>query len=137
MAWHVTADESNRISLMTVLIAGLVKELDIHLYDYATKHLNTHSTYVLIEKQVLANDDVDHHDGGGPDGSSPTPPNVTYVPLLDNYAQVFPDYRVHVVSKVEKKKRRAFSKSPSPAGVRGIKGAKVKVSKAGSKKAPK
>ena len=106
---------------------GLVKELDVHLHDYATKHLVSHKTYVLIEKQVLAIDDDPTQDGG-----SPPPPNITYVPLLDNYAEVFPDFRLHVKN-VEKKKRRTVSKSPSPAGVRGLKGAKVKVTKSTKK----
>ena len=98
---------------------GLVKELDTHRFDYATKHLSSHATYVLVEKQLLANVEEDHHDG-----DSPIPPNIAYVPLLDNYSEIFPDFRVHVV-KVEKKKKRNMSKSPSPAGVRGLKGAKA------------
>ena len=106
---------------------GLVKELDVHQHDYASKHLTSHKTYVLIEKQILAADNDLVVDGG-----SPPPPNITYVPLLDNCADVFPDYRLHVKN-VEKKKRRNVSKSPSPAGVRGLKGAKAKVTKPSKK----
>ena len=109
---------------------GLVKELDGHQHDYATKHLSSHTTYVLVEKQILPNEDEIPLDN-----ASPPPPNIQYVPLLDNYTELFPDFRLHVVNKeLKKKQRRAMSKSPSPAGMRGIKGNRAKASRSISKK---
>ena len=95
-----------------------MKELDVHRYDYANKYLTSHATYVLVEKQALP------PDPGDDEGSiTPTPPQYQYTPLLDNYAEHFPNFRVHVLQAEVKKTRkgRNQSKSPSPAGVRGTK----------------
>ncbi|KAK2161357.1 hypothetical protein LSH36_118g05015 [Paralvinella palmiformis] len=95
--------------------SSATKELDTHRLDYATKYLNSHATYVLVEKQLIPNgDDVT-------DGSSPSPPQYHYVPLLDNYTEIFPNYRPHVTTVERKKKAKHVGKSPSPAGIRGIK----------------
>ena len=92
-----------------------MKELDSHRQDYATKHLNSHATYILVEKQIVpSGDDVT-------DSSSPSPPQYTYTPLLDNYMEIFPNYRPHVTQVERKKKAKHVGKSPSPAGIRGIK----------------
>ena len=97
------------------MISGLVKELDAHRLDYASKHLTSHSTYVLVEKQLLLmEDDIDIS----------IPPQYNYIPLLENHAELFPNFKLHVNVELEvkKKRRAAHSKSPSPAGIRGIKG---------------
>lgn len=97
---------------------GLVKELDLHRHEYASKFLHSHATYILVEKQNPSSEDLGHET----DGSSPAPPQYTYIPLLDNYGDLFPNYRLHVQTIERRKKHRTQSKSPSPAGVRGIKG---------------
>ena len=102
-------------------LVGLVKELDVHHHDYATKYLNSHATYVLVEKQIVTPMGEDEADS-----ASPSPPEYNYIPLLDNYMEVFPNYRLHVTTIEKKKKARNSSKSPSPAGVRGIRGARGK-----------
>ena len=90
--------------------------MDLHRYDYANKYLTSHTTYVLVEKQVLPPDPTEE------DESTPTPPQFQYTPLLDNYTEHFPNFRVHVPTTEVKKTRktRNQSKSPSPAGVRGV-----------------
>ena len=94
-----------------------MKDLDTHKTDNASKHLSTHTTYILVEKQIIIQEE------DNPDGGSPIP-NIQYIPLLDNYTELFPEYRLHF-NKIEKKKKRINqSKSPSPAGIRGIKGAR-------------
>ena len=108
---------------------GLVKELDMHRYDYATKYLSSHGTYILVEKQLPMTGQGDET-GHETDGSSPVPPQFTYIPLLDNYGDLFPNYRLHVQMVEKRRKQRATSKSPSPAGVRGTKGRKEKTSAA-------
>ena len=105
--------------------AGLVKELDAHRHDYATKYLVSHGTYILVKKlaavaaSVAASttDELESERGS----------QATYVPLLANYSDHFPNYRVHVHN-IEKrlKLRSQASKSPSPAGFRGTKSSRAK-----------
>ncbi|ELT94053.1 hypothetical protein CAPTEDRAFT_227931 [Capitella teleta] len=113
---------------------GLVKELDMHRYDYANKYLSSHGTYILVEKQ-LPHGSQDEDAGHDTDGSSPAPPQFNYIPLLDNYGDHFPNFRLHVQMVEKRRKHRANSKSPSPAGVRGTKGKKDKqLARAASRK---
>ncbi|XP_013382023.1 uncharacterized protein CXorf65-like [Lingula anatina] len=93
---------------------GLIKELDAHKHDYATKYLVSHNTYILVEKQMLPPDD-DNYNGDG-DSSSPLPGKYQYIPLLEKHNEIFPNLKLHVAEVQKKRKMRATSKSPSPAG---------------------
>lgn len=103
-------------------------ELDTHRYDYATKHLTSHSTYILVEKQMTSSAD-DPQPTTDADSIATSVQGslqqINYVPLLDNYLDLFPNYQVHV-QHVEKKvkKVRNFNKSPSPAGFKAKQGKK-------------
>ena len=100
-------------------ISGLVKDLDVHKYDYATKFLSSHGTYILVEKQLIPQEENGNTETDSQ--STPVPPQYTYVPLLDKYNELFPNYKLHV-SQVEKKKHRSKSlKAQSPAGIKGAK----------------
>ncbi|XP_074662566.1 uncharacterized protein CXorf65 homolog [Tubulanus polymorphus] len=93
---------------------GLIKELDLHKYDNANNFLQSHSTYILVEKQLIDN----HHD---PDAgrTSPIPPQYQYVPLLKGYEELFPEYKLQIPqleNKIQRKPRLSARKSPSPAG---------------------
>ena len=94
-----------------------MKELDTHHHDYATKYLASHSTYILVEKQMVANENDGHQT-----------PEVTYLPLLDNTLldENFPNYNLHVhtLEKKTPRKGRHKSQSPSPAGVKSVRGPK-------------
>ena len=115
------------------IISGLVKDLDVHKYDYATKFLSSHGTYILVEKQLVPQEDSGNAETDST--STPLPPQYTYVPLLDKYDELFPNYKLHV-SHVEKKKHRSrSSKSQSPAGIKGTK-ARTKVSATPSFRSP-
>ena len=94
---------------MVFSIPGMVKELDVHKNEYATKFLISHSTYILVQKEILA-------DESSTDGNSTPTPHFQYVPLLEKYAELFPSYKLHVQEVEKKKPRRTTSKSPSPAG---------------------
>lgn len=88
---------------------GLVKELDVHMNEYATNFLTSHTTYILVQKdQVL--DDLDTT------LSTPTPSQFTYKALLEDSTELFPNFRLHVAEVERKKTKRVGSKSPSPAG---------------------
>ena len=109
------------------IFPGLVKDLDHHKYDYATKFLNTHNTYILLEKQLVATHDLDVDMSTDTDGTTtPAPPQYNYVPLLDNCTDHFPNFKLHVAQTEKKKKSRSQSKSPSPAGMRPTRTAKNK-----------
>ncbi|GFO04851.1 hypothetical protein PoB_003135600 [Plakobranchus ocellatus] len=89
---------------------GLVKDLDVHKFENATKFLTSHETYILVQKQQMIED-----------GDSPvsTAIQYTYVPLLERYTELFPNYRIHVQEVPESrrsKRARTGTKSPSPAG---------------------
>lgn len=89
---------------------GLIKDLDVHKYDMATKFLQSHETYVLVQKELML------EDGGSP---MSTDPQYTFIPLLERYTELFPNFRIHVaeVPDSQKSKRvRTGQKSPSPAG---------------------
>ena len=107
----------------------MVKDLDHHKYDYATKFLSTHNTYILLEKQLVHSDldgdmSITDTEGGA---VTPCPPQYNYVPLLENCADHFPGFKLHVAqTEIKKKKSRSQSKSPSPAGMRPTKTAKGK-----------
>ena len=94
-----------------------MKELDAHKHDYATKYLASHGTYILVKKlaavAACVADEMETDRGQH---------QTTYEPLLTNYSEYFPNYRVHVHT-VEKrlKARSQHIKSPSPAGYRGTK----------------
>lgn len=100
------------------LLSGLVKELDTHKFDYATKHLVSHGTYILVMKEPVAVDSTD--------ARAPSPPEqrYTYTPLLEKFAELFPHYTVHVQEVDKKKTRKSANKSPSPAGRMGLKSRK-------------
>ncbi|XP_059161136.1 uncharacterized protein CXorf65 homolog [Physella acuta] len=85
---------------------GLVKELDVHKFENANKYLTSHETYILVQKELMMED-----------GETTT--QYTYVPLLDRYTELFPNFKIHVqdVPDLRKKSRvRTGTKSPSPAG---------------------
>lgn len=109
----------------------MVKDLDTHKADSAAKHLSTHATYILVEKQIVQSAEDE------PDGDSPIT-SIQYIPLLENYSEHFPEYRLHF-KQIEKKKKRNQSKSPSPAGIRGTKGRaqKATAQRSNSKKSMK
>lgn len=90
---------------------GLVKELDAHKYDYANKHLASHATYVLVQKEITRereNSDTD---------STPTPIQYNYKPLLEKYEEVFPNFQIRSAEVLKPLKVKARGgKSPSPAG---------------------
>lgn len=96
------------ISLL--VFAGLVKELDIHKSDHANKHLESHATYVLVQKETLRDESLDTH-------TTPVPPQYNYIPLLEKYEDIFPNFviRSAEIQKPVKPKSRQ-GKSPSPAG---------------------
>ena len=114
-------------------ISGLVKDLDVHRYDYATKFLSSHGTYILVEKQLVQQEDSGNTETDST--STPIPPQYNYIPLLEKYDELFPNYKLHV-SQVERKKHRSKSvKAQSPAGIKGTK-AKGKVSSTPSFRSP-
>nr|KAG5700695.1 hypothetical protein BaRGS_029060 [Batillaria attramentaria] len=90
--------------------AGLIKELDVHKNEYATNFLASHSTYILVQK------DLQPDDMSADSCSTPTPPQYTYKPLLEGSTDLFPNFRLHVAEVEKKKTKRGGSKSPSPAG---------------------
>lgn len=87
---------------------GLVKDLDVHKYENATKFLQSHETYVLVQKQLLLEEQ----------NSAASESQYTYIPLLERYAEHFPNFRIHVAEVPDKRKSRIKTghKSPSPAG---------------------
>ncbi|KAK7488341.1 hypothetical protein BaRGS_00020315 [Batillaria attramentaria] len=89
---------------------GLIKELDVHKNEYATNFLASHSTYILVQK------DLQPDDMSADSCSTPTPPQYTYKPLLEGSTDLFPNFRLHVAEVEKKKTKRGGSKSPSPAG---------------------
>ncbi|KAJ8308607.1 hypothetical protein KUTeg_013481 [Tegillarca granosa] len=91
---------------------GLVKELDTHKYDYANKYVESHATYILVQKEP-----VPDNESIADSGSTPTPTVYQYTPLLEQYADLFPNYQLRV-DHIEKKptRKRTGGKSPSPAG---------------------
>ncbi|XP_005113169.1 uncharacterized protein CXorf65 homolog [Aplysia californica] len=89
---------------------GLVKDLDVHKFENATKFLQSHETYILVQKELQ------NEDGSSPLSSTT---QYTYIPLLERYAELFPNFRIHVaeIPDSQRKKRvRTGQKSPSPAG---------------------
>ena len=102
---------------------GLIKELDMHKYDNASKHLASHATYILVEKLILPPGD-DEPDSAR---SAALSPSYHYTPLLSNYTDLFPNFRLRVRGIEKKTKRRLnSSKSPSSGGGRGAKSSRVK-----------
>ncbi|KAK7103567.1 uncharacterized protein [Littorina saxatilis] len=90
---------------------GLVKELDVHKNEYASNYLSTHATYILVQKDPIADDNISIDTR-----STPTPPQFTYKALLEGSTDLFPNFRLHVAEVERKKGKRTGSKSPSPAG---------------------
>jgi len=89
---------------------GLVKDLDVHKYDMATKFLQSHETYVLVQKELLMDEA-----GSAMSGD----PQYTFIPLLEKYTELFPNFRIHVAEVPDSQKKtraRLGQKSPSPAG---------------------
>ena len=92
------------------LRSGLVKELDGHKNEYATNLLTSHTTYILVQKDLIVDDlSMDSR-------STPSPPQFTYKALLEDSTELFPNFRLHVAEVEKKKSKRVGSKSPSPAG---------------------
>lgn len=87
---------------------GLVKELDVHRNEYASNFLNSHATYILVQKDPI----LEAEDGR----STPTPPQFTYRALLEGSTDLFPNFRLHVAEVEKKRSKRVSSKSPTPAG---------------------
>lgn len=99
----------------SLYVAGTVKDLDQHHYDYASKHLASHGVYILVEKQVMVADEEETDDS-----SSQLTPHYTYRPLLDKCTDLYPNFRVQEHHTPEKRPPRKTQKSqsPSPAGLR-------------------
>lgn len=89
---------------------GLVKELDLHKYDNANKYLTSHETYILVQKEMLQ--DNLSVDSGSPIDSK----NFQYTPLLEQYENLFPNFKLHVDHIETPKVKKRGGKSPSPAG---------------------
>lgn len=124
---------SYSVILVINTLTGLVKDLDMHQYDYASKFLTSHGTYILLEKQLMSpgsgdlSIDMDAATNDTDGTTTPGPPQYTYNPLLEKCSELFPGYRLHVAQTEKKKKQaRSTSKSPSPAGLRPSKTAKNK-----------
>ena len=81
-------------------ISGLVKDLDVHKYDYATKFLSSHGTYILVEKQLVQQEDSGNTETDST--STPIPPQYNYIPLLEKYDELFPNYKLHAITSREK-----------------------------------
>lgn len=112
---------------MHFIFSGLVKELDLHKYDNANKYLNSHETYILVQKELLQ--DNLSIDSGSPVDSK----NYQYTPLLEQYENLFPNFKVHVDHISTPKIKRRGAKSPSPGGKFGTK--HKKSTESGTKKA--
>lgn len=92
---------------------GLVKELDTHKQDHANKHLASHGTYVLVSKEILR--DHSHLDLNA--SSASLTPQYQYIPLLEKYEEIFPNFNIRSEEAQKAAKTRARGgKSPSPAG---------------------
>jgi hypothetical protein len=96
--------------LFSFIISGLVKELDLHKYDNANKYLNSHETYILVQKEMLQ--DNLSVDSGSPIDSK----SFQYTPLLEQYENLFPNFKLHVDHIETPKVKKRGGKSPSPAG---------------------
>lgn len=92
----------------------MIQDLEVHGRDYATKHLSA-KTYILMEKQQL-----DEHDETATQLSQALQ-QYNYIPLLERYAELYPNFRVHLSESQKKKLKplRSVAKSPSPAGKMG------------------
>ena len=96
--------------LVLLFISGLVKELDLHKYDKADKYLTSHETYILVQKELL-------HDNLSVDSGSPVDnKNYQYTPLLEQYENLFPNFKLHVDHIETPTGKKRGGKSPSPAG---------------------
>ena len=81
------------INWLLLFSIGLVLELSGHTNEYASKYLTTQGPYILVEKQSTSlqtkNDTSD----------PPSPPQVSYVPLLECCNERFPNYHPRVATK--------------------------------------
>ncbi|KAK6181834.1 hypothetical protein SNE40_009616 [Patella caerulea] len=93
---------------------GLVKELDMHKKDYAGKYLTSHSTYVLVQKELIMGENMTQLEGIK--SVAVADYDYLYTPLLEQIVELFPEFKVHVQEVEIKKPRRQLAKSPSPAG---------------------
>uniref|UniRef100_A0A0B6YUD4 Uncharacterized protein n=1 Tax=Arion vulgaris TaxID=1028688 RepID=A0A0B6YUD4_9EUPU len=89
---------------------GLIKDLDVHKFENAAKFLTSQETYILVQKERMLKD-----------GDSPLSKTAqyTYMPLLDRYGDLFPNFRIHLAEVQDDRKKqrlRTGPKSPSPAG---------------------
>ena len=87
-----------------------MKELDTHKSDHANKHLSAETTYVLVQKEIQRENTLDVR-------TTPIPPQYNYIPLLEKYEDLFPNFAIRSaeIQKPVKPKSRQ-GKSPSPAG---------------------
>jgi len=115
------AQQSFTIDLTDV--TGLVQELDAHRHDCASKFLSAPGTYILVKKQLAT----------PPDEAAPLDDSsqYEYVPLLNNWRELFPGYRLQRVStagggggrdearqRLVGRTRDARTKADSPAGIK-------------------
>jgi len=105
---------------------GHVMDLNSHRYDCAAKYLPAPGTYVLVNKQATS-PALDNQD-------ETTDTAFEYVPLLNDYHQLIPGYRIQRTSgghgpELARKKPgdRASRRSQSPSG--GSKPTRTKQSK--------
>lgn len=94
-------------------ISGLIQDLEVHGRDYATKHLCSHGTYILMQKQLLDENEDAH--------ISQALQQYNYIPLLERISEQYPNFKVHLSESQKKKLKplKNLQKSPSPAGKMG------------------
>jgi hypothetical protein len=111
---------------------GLVQELDKHRQDYASEYLAAPGTYVLVKKQRTdAAADGTFSGGCGNDNSCDDHAGYEYIPLLNNWQELLPGYRLHLqrISPTDgvtpttsedarRRQRKDRTKSDSPAGMK-------------------
>ena len=95
------------------LLLGLIQDLEVHGRDYATKHLSSHTTYILMQKQLLDENDEAN--------ISQALQQYNYIPLLERISEQYPNFKVHLSESQKKKLKplKNIQKSPSPAGKMG------------------
>ena len=98
---------------MVFLLLGLIQDLEVHGRDYATKHLSSHTTYILMQKQLLDENDEAN--------ISQALQQYNYIPLLERISEQSPNFKVHLSESQKKKLKplKNIQKSPSPAGKMG------------------
>lgn len=106
--------------VIRLLFTGLIQDLEVHGRDYATKHLSSHATYILMQKNLLENGVT----GANLSAQLALQQTYDYRPLLERCAELYPNFKIHL-SEAQKKKLKPtkhVDKRPSPAGRMGTMG---------------